>query len=330
MCLVREPFFPRIHSETMLKYSFLRFACAALLVGCVETELVPDPPAPPVRPTLSLSPRDTAVFVGQTYSLRSRYVNESGQLASAPIVWASNQPSIATVSNSGVVSTLLTGQVVFTATANDMVVGFAQVTVVNQNTSVANVLISPALSTLAMGANASLTATAFTITNQVVAGAVTWASSQTNVATVSPTGFVNALSVGTTMITATVAGVSSVPLALTVTSGERVASITPGPVPGDASRGTARLVRVNGGLELRFDSDFTSNSGPGLYVYLANCNLITGSNSGSCQRVELGSLKSTQGQQTYAVPSSVGINDYSHVLVHCRPFVITFGSGRLN
>lgn len=47
------------------------------------------------------------------------------------------------------------------------------------------------------------------------------------------------------------------------------------------------------------------------------------------QSVDLGSLRSFTGAQSYAVPPGIGINTYDWVVIHCVPFNVTFGYARL-
>lgn len=71
---------------------------------------------------------------------------------------------------------------------------------------------------------------------------------------------------------------------------------------------------------VRFNSDFSTREGPGVYVYL-----IEGNSKPTKSDLELGSLKSLSGEHGYAVPKYINIFPFAHVLVHCKPFNIPFG-----
>ena len=79
----------------------------------------------------------------------------------------------------------------------------------------------------------------------------------------------------------------------------------------------------NGNLLLQFDDNFLSSNGPGLYVYLSTSNSV-GSNS-----LEVERLNSTQGQQLYTIQGDIELDAYSWVIIHCKPFNVTFGYAEL-
>lgn len=86
--------------------------------------------------------------------------------------------------------------------------------------------------------------------------------------------------------------------------------------------GQFTLTDVGDELELTFGSDFRASNGPGLFVYLSN------SSNGVTGGVELGQLMSNSGAQTYIVSKDdAQLNTYSHVIIYCRPFGVTFGFG---
>ena len=89
--------------------------------------------------------------------------------------------------------------------------------------------------------------------------------------------------------------------------------------------GTAKFgVNAEGNNALTLQSDFQSSSGPGLYVYLS-----AESGRPTSSSIDLGSLQSTSGSQTYTVSNSVNIADFPYVLIHCRPFNVPFGHAQL-
>ncbi len=302
---------------------------ALVVMGCLRTEIVPDPESSKSAPVVRVSPADTSLLSGATFQATAQYFDNFGRKQAVQPRWHSTDIGVIHVTASGTIAAIADGQAYAVATVQDTIMGTALITVVNNTTDVARVVVS-APTTLTVTEAIQLSATAYTLTGTVVPGiTVQWQSSNIAVATVSVSGLLSAVGSGTTLISAVVNGITSLPISLTVVPGERVARIMPGPIAGEAARGTARIVRLSSGaLELRFDADFATDNGPSLFVYLANCNLLSFSNLNTCTRVELGTLKSISGAQSYAIPASVGINEYSHVLVHCKPFVVTFGTGR--
>ncbi len=77
-------------------------------------------------------------------------------------------------------------------------------------------------------------------------------------------------------------------------------------------------------LLLWLDSNFSTESGPDLDVYLSNV-VPPGENS-----INIGRLKSISGFQQYDVPDTIGIWDFDHVVIHCTEFDHLWGSGKLS
>ena len=75
---------------------------------------------------------------------------------------------------------------------------------------------------------------------------------------------------------------------------------------------------------IRFNSDFSTGNGPGVYVYLIQTGLKPTKSD-----FELGPLKSLNGTQEYLVPESLNIFPFAYVLVHCKPCRCSFWPGCL-
>ena len=88
---------------------------------------------------------------------------------------------------------------------------------------------------------------------------------------------------------------------------------------GKEATGSATLeTQSDSSLRLAFSEDFSVTDGPGLYVFLSNAQFPTD------DAVELRAFIRPSGAQVYAVPDSIEIDEYSHVLVHCIPYGVTF------
>jgi uncharacterized protein YjdB len=131
----------------------------------------------------------------------------------APVTWSTNSPTIAAVSQSGVVTGLSPGTATITATLGGRS-GTAVITV--QLAPVASVTIAPAQLNLRDRNNertGQLTATLRDALGNVLTGrTVTWSSSRTSVATVNQNGLVTAQDEGDATITATAEGRSGTAL----------------------------------------------------------------------------------------------------------------------
>jgi len=135
-------------------------------------------------------------------------------LSGRTVTWASSNTSVATVSASGLVTGKVAGTATITATSEGQN-GTSTVTVVHP--PVASVSVTPTSATVPVGSTLQLTATPKDATGSPLTGrTVTWASSNTSVATVSATGLVTGQVAGTAIITATSEGQSGT-AAITVT-----------------------------------------------------------------------------------------------------------------
>jgi hypothetical protein len=81
------------------------------------------------------------------------------------------------------------------------------------------------------------------------------------------------------------------------------------PTPGIAVSGVAKIYLENGQYKVVLE-DFNVSNGPDLKVYLSKAASPSGF-------INLGSLTS---QTIYAVPPSVDVASYSHVLIHCQQY----------
>ncbi|PYO76462.1 MAG: hypothetical protein DMD63_14435 [Gemmatimonadetes bacterium] len=128
-------------------------------------------------------------------------------LPNRPITWQSSSSAIASVTDSGDVSALSPGSVTISATSEGQS-GSASLSVTAvPPVPVASVSVALAASSRNPGQTTQATATTRDANNNVLTGrSITWSSSNTGVATVSPSGLVSALAVGTAQISATSEG----------------------------------------------------------------------------------------------------------------------------
>lgn len=69
--------------------------------------------------------------------------------------------------------------------------------------------------------------------------------------------------------------------------------------------------------------DFSASSGPDLHVYLSReIKPVT--------FYDLGSLRSTSGDQLYTIPANTDFTEYKYALIHCKAYNHLFGSALLH
>ncbi|MEM8909632.1 MAG: DM13 domain-containing protein [Bacteroidota bacterium] len=152
---------------------------------------------------------------------------------------------------------------------------------------------------------------------------VTWSSSDPEIAQVgASTGLVEALSPGKANITASAEGINSLPFEITVNSGDLSGTFT-GLSGYSVSGSVTRTQDEDGNVVIQLEEDFSTQSGPGLYLYLGQSG-TSGANS-----VSIDKLQARSGTQTYVIPSNINANDFDFVLIFCQPFNVVFGSAEL-
>ena len=87
--------------------------------------------------------------------------------------------------------------------------------------------------------------------------------------------------------------------------------------------GNAVIIQTQIGEYSLYLENFEVTSGPGLHVILAEdnnpYNIAT-----LGDYLDLGELNSTRGDQVYALPNAVNLENYSSVVVYCVPFQAIF------
>lgn len=178
---------------------------------------------PGVPATVTLAPSSVTVLAGRSQQVTATIRDSTGNvLSDETVLWHTSDPSIASVSASGMVTGIAAGTALLSASAGNQT-SVAAVTVTNP--VVATVTLSPIGVFLTVGGSQQIVATAQDAAGDPIPGqAVTWISMNTTVATVSGSGTIAAVAAGTTSVVATIAGRSA---AATVTiANVPVASVT--------------------------------------------------------------------------------------------------------
>ena len=160
-------------------------------------------PVPVVAVRVSPSSRD--LTVGETAQLIAEPLDAQGNVLSGrSVAWSSGRPGVATVSETGSVTALSPGNAIITATVEGKS-GVGAITV--SPAPVASVVVSPTSATLIVGETLQLEAQPRDASGRPLAGrTVTWSTNRTDVASVTSTGIVAAVSAGTATITASSEG----------------------------------------------------------------------------------------------------------------------------
>lgn len=160
-------------------------------------------PVPVVAVRVSPSSRD--LTVGETAQLTAEPLDAQGNVLSGrSVAWSSGRPDVATVSATGAVTARSPGNAIITATVEGKS-GVGAITV--SPAPVASVAVSPTSATLIVGQTLQLEAQPRDGSGRPLDGrTMTWSTNRPNVATVTSTGIVAAISPGTATITATSEG----------------------------------------------------------------------------------------------------------------------------
>ena len=169
---------------------------------------------------ISLNPSSKTVYVNQTFTPTTTFT--PSYAANKQVTWSSSNIAVATVSSTGLVTGKKAGTAVIRATAKDGSGVYGQCTVTVKQ-YVTQLTLSRTSVPVIPGKTVTLGITA--LPADASDKQVTWASSNTAVATVSSAGVVTGLRLGTAVITATAKDGSGVKASCTVTVGQPVTSV---------------------------------------------------------------------------------------------------------
>ena len=95
------------------------------------------------------------------------------------------------------------------------------------------------------------------------------------------------------------------------------------------SIGDLKIIEKDGETYLVFDENFRTDAGPDLHVVLTEHQDPRNSkNLHEGEYIDLGTLKSTSGAQTYKVPKDK-VGKFNSASVYCKPFKVIFGVAKL-
>jgi uncharacterized protein YjdB len=231
--------------------------------------------------SVSITPPATTVSVGAQIPLQAVVQDPSGRTITATDVhWSVQNPSIATISSTGVVTGVALGSTQVAASVNGKS-GIGTITV--EKTPVASVVVTPPHVDAAPGTQAQLSATAYDAAQNPLSGrAITWSTSNAAVATVDANGMMTAVSTGSATITATSEGKNGTATISVSQAAVSTVTVTPSPITmtvGQTTQFTATL-KDAGGNVLNGRVVTWASSNPAAATVSAN-GLVTAVASGS-------------------------------------------------
>ena len=256
-------------------------------------------PSPLPVASVTVSPSSATIVVGGTVLLVATLQDANGSaLTGRSISWTSSNPGVATVSSSGLVSAASTGSATITATSEGQ---SASAPVSVTSVPVASVSVSPTTASVQAGQTVQLSATPKDANGNALTGrAVTWATGNGAVATVSSAGLVSGVAAGTATITATSEGHSGT-ATVTVTL-VPVASVTVTPSPAS--------VQVSGTIQLTAtlkDANGNVLSGRTIAWRSDNAGMASVNGTGLVTGVAAGSATITATSEGHSVPVPVTV-----------------------
>jgi uncharacterized protein YjdB len=198
--------------------------------------------AAPVISAIAVSPATSSVLAGNSQQFTATAIDQFGNPIAATFSWTSSNLASAVINSSGLATTLSAGTSTITASSGGLS-GTALLTV-NAVPVLTTINVSPATPLVASGTTQQFTATTLDQFGAPITAAVAWNSSNPAVATINAgTGLANALSAGTTTITAANGAVSGSAL-LTVDTITLAPVFTPIPKQ-NATSGTMHTFTVS-------------------------------------------------------------------------------------
>jgi uncharacterized protein YjdB len=250
------------------------------------------PPKPTPIATVSVAVNPSTVQVGQTAHAVATLKDSTGNaLSGRTIVWASSNASIATVDATGLVTGVAAGSSTITATSEGKSNASGVTVSAAAPVPVASVVVSPSPVSVQVGGTAQMSAVTNDANGNPLSGrAVSWASSNTGVATVSPTGVVSGVAAGTAQITATSEGKSG-------SSSATVSAAAPVPVGSVSVSPASTTLNIGGTKQLSATTrDANNNVLTGRVISWSSANSSIASvdpNSGLVTAAAVGSTQIT-------------------------------------
>jgi len=217
---------PRRHRLLCIPVSCFVLSLVIAITGCGSV------PAAVTLKSVSVAPATANIAAGATqqFTATATYSDGSTANVSSTAVWTVATPAVATVTSSGLTTGAAAGSAMVTASLSGMS-GSASLTVMAPTVTLMSIAIAPSSASIAVGATQQFTATATYSdgSNANVSSTAVWTVAAPAVATVNPSGLVTGAAAGSTMVTASLSGITG-STSLTVTAAAlTLTSIAVGP-----------------------------------------------------------------------------------------------------
>ena len=237
--------------------------------------------------------RVTPVFASMTMGAQTTIIGEALDtdqkvMTGRAISWSSQNPTIATVTNAGLVTATGVGSVVLTATSEGKSASAVVRVSGPSQAPVAAVSVSLASPSLNVGGQTQATATLADSSGTILSGRpISWSSLDTTVARVTPSGLVTAIAVGTASIVARAENVSG-------SAWLTVVNTVPAPVARVTISETTQDLNVGQEVQLvvrTYDASGNILTAPGIAYSSDNPTVVTVSTAGVVKGVGAGSTR---------------------------------------
>lgn len=167
----------------------------------------------PVLTDIIISPVNPSIAINTDQQFGATPLDQYNNPISATVTWSSSNTYVGIIDpNTGMFSALHTGTSVITASSGN-VSKTTTVTVTPTVPVLTTIIVSPATASITEGAGTIFTASALDQFNNPISATIIWTSSNPEVGTISQNGVFQALSQGTTIITASSGTISGVAIA---------------------------------------------------------------------------------------------------------------------
>jgi len=210
----------------------------------------------PTIASIAVTPVGLTLGIGinQQYVATATYSDGTSADLTSGVTWTSSSTSVATVNNSGLVTTVAQGQTTITASVSGQS-DTSTLTVVPAHLT--SIDVSPSVQTIAAGTTQLFTAVGnFDDGSTQLLQSVTWSSSSTSAATIDINGVATGVGTGTSTITATSGSVSGT-ASLTVSAATLV-SIAVTPASSSMAVGTTKQYTATGTFSDSSSQDITA------------------------------------------------------------------------
>lgn len=236
---------------------------SSFTLGC--TTKTPTTTPPVTLSSIAVTPASPDnLAVGSTLQLTATGTYSDGKQANitSQVSWTSANTSVAAVSVTGLATGVAAGTSKITASLSSKTSPAVNLTVSKPVPVLSAITLTPASSgNLTVGATLKINAKAAYSDNSTkdITSQVTWAVSDNTIANISPAGLVTGVAAGTTDITASLSGITSAKLTLTVVPAPTLASIVVTPAsPDSLAVGATRQFTATGTYSDNSTADISS------------------------------------------------------------------------